>query len=132
MDKSKCFEKYGREWSEEQNRRTVEFFEGYDKEQHVLWEIEVKHITGTPECIAVVGDHMKAWVEQALTNYIYNLENQPSELEKIWIYHDVETTSHIYLFTYSSFFPFVGVKDPVFYKAYKTVEEFIDDGWTVV
>ena len=67
-----------------------------------------------------------------LTNYIYNSENQPSELEKIWIYHDVETTSHIYLFTYSSFFPFVGVKDPVFYKAYKTVEEFIDDGWTVV
>ena len=132
MNKSKCFEKYGREWSEEQNRRTVEFFEGYDKEQHVLWEIEVKHITGTPECIAVVGDHMKAWVEQALTNYIYNSENQPSELEKIWIYHDVETTSHISLFTYSSFFPFVGVKDPVFYKAYKTVEEFIDDGWTVV
>ena len=132
MNKSKCFEKYGREWSEEQNRRTVEFFEGYDKEQHVLWEIEVKHITGTPECIAVVGDHMKAWVEQALTNYIYNSENQPSELEKIWIYHDVDTTSHIYLFTYSSFFPFVGVKDPVFYKAYKTVEEFIDDGWAVV
>ena len=40
MNKSKCFERYGREWSEEQNRRTVEFFEGYDKEQHVLWEIE--------------------------------------------------------------------------------------------
>ena len=128
----KCFETYGREWSEDQNRRTVEFFEGYSKQNHVLWEIEVRHITGKPECIAVAGNHMKACVEQALTNYIYNSENRPGALERFWINHDVEESSHIYLFTSSSFFPFFGVKDPVFYKAYRTVEEFIDDGWTVV
>ena len=81
----KCFEKYGMEWSEEQNRRTVEYFKNYEKKQNILWEIEVRHITGAPECIAVAGDHMKAWVEQALTNYIYNSENQPSDLEKFWI-----------------------------------------------
>ena len=110
---SKCFEKYGKEWSDEQNRRTVEFFEGYDKQHYAVWEIEVKHITGTPECIAVVGDHMKTWVEQALTNYIFNSENQPSDLEQLWINHDVNVLGagfQIYLFNYSSFFPFFGVK----------------------
>ena len=130
-----CFEKNGMEWSAEQNQQTIDFFENFDKQQHVLWEIEVKHVSGTPECIAVVGDHMKAWVEQALTNYLYNSENPPSALERFWINHDVEATGtgfQIFLFTYSSFFPFFGVKDPVFYKAYRTVEEFIDDGWAVV
>lgn len=131
----RCFEKYGMEWSAEQNQQTIDFFENFDKQQHVLWEIEVKHVSGTPECIAVVGDHMKAWVEQALTNYLYNSDNPPSALERFWINHDVEATGtdfQIFLFTYSSFFPFFGVKDPVFYKAYRTVEEFIDDGWAVV
>ena len=135
MSESKCLQKYGKEWPEEQNQRTLRFFDEYDKQHYALWEIEIKHITGSPECIAVFGDHMKAWVEQALTNYLYNSENPPSELEKLWVNHDVDVTCtdvHIYLFTYSSFFPFVGVTNPVFYKSYRTVEDFIDDGWAVI
>ena len=106
MKKSKCFQKYGREWSKNLTETTREFFSS-------MFMGPVKHIAGKGERYAVERTILAMKAYSSLV---------PEE----------EKGKEVFLFTFTEYNPFKGgAKGLAFDIAYDSVEDMIDDGWAV-
>ena len=106
MKKSRCYQKYGREWSKELTNSTREYFSS-------MFMGPVKHIAGKGERYAVERTFLSMKVYASLV---------PEE----------EKEKEVFLFTFTEYNPFKGgAKGLAFDIAYDSVDDMIDDGWAV-
>ena len=106
MKKSRCYQKYGREWSKELTNSTREYFSS-------MFMGPVKHIAGKGERYAIERSFLAMKVYASL------------------IPEAVKDKS-VFLFTFTEYNPFKGgAKGLAFDIAYDSVDDMIDDGWAV-
>ena len=105
MEKSKCFQKYGNEWSKGLTETTREYFSS-------MFMGPVKHIAGKGERYAVERTFIAL---KAFASLI------PEEVKD----------KAVFLFTFKDFNPIKGATGLAFDVAYDSVDDMIDDGWAV-
>lgn len=104
MKKSKCFQKYGKEWSQELTRTTRNYLES-------MFAGYVKHIGGKGFRYAIDRTLLKMDEYTALIP-----ENEMNK--KIFLFTLAESDT-------------LGHQDMTFDMAYDSVDDMIDDGWAV-
>ena len=105
MKNSKCFQKYGKEWSKELTRNTRNYLES-------MFAGYVKHIGGKGFRYAIDRTFL------SMRHYAAMIPD--SEKEK-----------RIFLFSFTEFNKLGDPKDMAFDVAYNSVNDMIDDGWAV-
>ena len=107
MDRSKCFEKYGNEWSQGLTNLTRQHMDG-------IGTGFVKHITGK-------------WGRIAFTRKAFE-----SDFEKFSkIIPSAELSKEVFVVALPDSRPLFAAAGPEFECAYGCVQDMIDDGWAV-
>lgn len=104
---SKCFKKYGKEWSKEARKATLNYFGN-------LPDTPLKHIVNKQACVGY---------SKLITIPLYAKEVMPEECEK--------SEDIIFLFTFEKFSIFTGPTGLKFYNSYPSLEAMMDDGWVI-
>jgi len=104
MKKSKCFQKYGKEWSKELTRTTRNYFE-------YIFAGYVKHIGGKG-------------FRYAIDRVILKMNGYTSLIP------EDEMNKKIFLFTLSES-DTLGHRDMTFDVAYDSADDLVDDGWAI-